>query len=67
MLEVIAEAEVAQHFEERVVTRRVADVFQVVVLSPRAHTALRGHRAHVFAFLFAQKTVCELVHAGVGK
>ena len=32
-LEVVAEAEVAQHLEERVVPRRVTDVLEVVVLA----------------------------------
>ena len=34
-LEVVAEAEVAQHLEERVVARGVADVLEVVVLAAR--------------------------------
>ena len=46
-LEVVAEAEVAQHLEERVVPRRVADVLEVVVLAAGAHAALRRRRALV--------------------
>ena len=40
MLEIIAEAEVAQHFEERVVARRASDVLDVV----GAHALLRRRR-----------------------
>ena len=39
-LEVVAEAEVAEHLEERVVARGVADVLEVVVLAAGAHAAL---------------------------
>ena len=46
-LEVVAEREVAEHLEERVVARRVADVVEVVVLAAGAHALLRGGRARV--------------------
>ena len=39
-LEVVAEAPVAQHLEERVVVGVVADVFQVVVLAAGADALL---------------------------
>jgi Xaa-Pro aminopeptidase len=42
-LEVIAEAEVAEHLEERVMAGGVADVLQVVVLAAGAHAALHAH------------------------
>src|SRR3546814_2244629 len=42
VLEVVAEGKVAQHLEEGVVARGVADVLQVVVLATRAHAFLRG-------------------------
>ena len=66
-LEVIAEREIAQHFEEGVVAAGVADVFQIVVLAARAHAFLRGGGARVVALLEAQEDVLELVHAGVGE
>ena len=47
LLEVVAEREVAEHLEERVVARGVADVLEVVVLAARAHAALRGGGARV--------------------
>ncbi len=66
-LEIIAEAEVAQHFEEGVMARGIADVFQVVVLAAGAHTALRRHGTTVVALVAAQKHVLERHHAGVRK
>nr|GEU28048.1 hypothetical protein [Tanacetum cinerariifolium] len=66
-LEIIAKAEVAQHFEEGVVAGRVADVFQVVVLAAGAHAALHGGRARVRARVEAKENVLELHHAAVGQ
>jgi hypothetical protein len=66
-LEVIAEGEIAQHFEERVVAAGVADVFQVVVFAARAHAFLRSGGAGVIALFQAQKNLLELIHAGVGE
>ncbi len=66
-LEVVAEAEIAQHFEKRMVPGRVADVLQVIVLAAGAHAALRGGRARIIAHLLAEKHVLELDHAGVGE
>ncbi len=59
-LEVIAEAEVAQHLEKRVVIRRAADV--VDVAGPQALLAGRGPRE--LQLHLAQEVVLELVHAG---
>jgi len=39
-LEIIAEREVPQHLEERVVPGGVADVFEVIVLAAGAQAAL---------------------------
>ena len=66
-LEVVAEAEVAEHLEERVVARGVADVLEVVVLAAGAHAALRGRRAHVRPLFLAEEDVLELDHARVGE
>ena len=65
--EVVAEAEVAEHLEKRVVARGVADVFQIVVFAARAQAALRGGGAHVIALVLAEKNIFELHHAGVGE
>ncbi len=43
-LEVVAEGEVPQHFEERVVAERGADVVEVVVLAAHPHALLRRRR-----------------------
>ena len=66
-LEIVAKTEVAEHFEERMVTCGIADVFQVVVLATGAHALLAGGGAGVGALLQAQEAVLELVHAGVGE
>ena len=66
-LEVVAERPVAEHFEERVVARRIADVFQVVVLAAGAQAALHGGRTHVRALVGTEEDVLELHHAGVGE
>ena len=66
-LEVVAEAEVAEHLEERVVARGVADVLEVVVLAAGAHAALRTGGADVVALVLAEEHVLELHHAGVGE
>ena len=66
-LEIVAKAEVAQHFEERVVTRGVTDVFQVTVLAAGAYALLAAGGAGVGALFLAQETVLELVHPRVGE
>src|ERR1700678_2992258 len=52
-LEVVAEAEIAQHFEKSMVPGRVAHVLQVIVLASGAHATLRGGGARVVAHLLA--------------
>src|SRR4029079_5878001 len=66
-LEVVAEREVAQHLEERVVARGAADVLQVVVLAAGAHALLRRGRAREGRLHLAREEVLELVHPGVGE
>ncbi len=66
-LEVVAEREVAEHLEERVVTRGVADVVEVVVLAAGSHAFLRRGRAGVGSALVAGEDVLELHHPGVGE
>ena len=63
LLEVVAEGEVAEHLEERVMPGGVADVVEVVVLAARAHALLRGGGAGVAALLLAGEDVLELHHA----
>ena len=66
-LEVVAEAEVAEHLEERVMARGVANVLEVVVLAAGADAALAAGRARIAAAVLAKEGVLELHHAGVGK
>jgi hypothetical protein len=67
LLEVVAKAEVAEHFEEGVVAACEADVFEVVVFSACADAFLRACRARVVAFFRAQEDVFELIHSCVGE
>ena len=64
LLEVVAEAEIAQHLEERVVAGGVADIVQVVVLAAGAHAFLRRGGADVGPPLLPGEDVLELHHAG---
>ncbi len=64
-LEIVAEAEVAQHLEERVMARRIADVLEVVVLAAGAHAALRGGCARIRPLVGAEEHVLKLHHARV--
>ena len=64
-LEIVAEGEVAQHLEERVVTGRRANLLQIVVLAADAHALLAGGCARIGALLDAQEGVFELHHACV--
>ena len=66
-LEVIAEGEVAEHLEEGVMPRGVADIVEVVVLAAGAHAFLRRRGAHVGPLLDAGEDVLELHHAGIGE
>ena len=66
-LEVIAKAEIAEHLEERVMPRGVANVLEVVVLTARTHATLRRRCAHIAALVLAEKAVLELHHAGIGE
>jgi hypothetical protein len=67
LLEVIAEAPVAEHLEEGVVVGVLADVVEVVVLAAGADAFLRVGGAGIRRLLGAQEVRLELVHAGVGE
>ena len=66
-LEIIAEREIAEHLEERVVPRGVADIVEVVVLAAGADAFLRRGGALIRPLLHAGKNVLELHHAGIGE
>ena len=67
LLEIVAEGEVAEHLEEGVVARGVADIVEVVVLAAGAHAFLRGRRAAIGPLFQAGEDVLELHHAGIGE
>ena len=64
-LEVVAEAPVAEHLEQRVVARRPADLLEVVVLAGDAQAALVVDGPDVVALLDARERVLELDHPRV--
>ena len=66
-LEVVAKAEIAQHFEEGVVPRSVTNVVEIVVLAARAHAFLRRGGAAIVAVFQPGEQVLELHHARVGE
>ena len=57
-LEVIAKAEVAEHFEEGVVERGATDVVDIA----RAQTLLTGRRASKIELASTEEMILELVH-----
>src|SRR6185503_13278497 len=64
-LEIIAEREIPEHLEKRVMPCRFPNFVEIVVLATRADTLLRRRSAHVLALLGAQERVFELIHARV--
>src|ERR1700751_5888075 len=64
-LKVVAEGEVPEHLEERVMARGVADILEIVVLAAGAQAALASGGPQIVALLLAEKHVLELHHAGV--
>ena len=64
-LEVIAEAEIAQHLEKRVVARGVAHIVEIVVLATGAHAFLAAGRPIGRRFLKAGERVLERNHARI--
>ncbi len=67
ILEVVAEREIAEHLEEGVVPRGVADIVEVVVLAAGAHAFLRRGGARIGALFEAGEDVLELHHPGIGE
>ncbi len=67
LLEVVAEREIAEHLEECVMARGIADIVQVVVLAAGAHAFLRAHGARIRPLLQTCEYVLELHHAGIGE
>ena len=65
LLEIIAEAEIAEHFEEGVVARGVADIVEVVMLAAGADAFLAARRGLVRARFEASEDVLERHHPGI--
>ncbi len=65
--EIIAKAEIAQHFEKCMVACGITDIVQVVVFAPRPHAFLRRCCAGIVAFFQSGETVFKLNHARIGK
>ncbi len=66
-LEIIAEREIAEHLEEGVMARGVADIVEVVVLAAGADAFLRRDRPRIGPLFQAGEDVLELHHAGIGE
>ena len=63
---IVRKRKIAEHFKQRVVARRVADIVEVVVLAAGAQTPLRGHgatRGRARRGSDAGEDVLELDHA----
>ena len=67
LLEIVAEGEIAEHLEEGVMPRRVADILEIVVLAAGAHRLLRGGRPRERRLGTAGEIVLERDHAGIGE
>ena len=67
ILEIIAKAEITQHFKEGMVPRGIADIVQIIMFAARPHAFLRCRRPLVIARLNAGKQVFELHHTGIGE
>jgi len=68
-LEIVAEREIPEHLEERVVARGVADLLEIVVLATGTHTLLRRRRSALSLWwrFHPEEDFLELHHAGVGE
>ena len=66
-LEVIAKAEVAQHFKECVMTCGITDILQVIMFATRTHAALRRGCTCIRTFVLPQKHIFELNHPRIGE
>ena len=67
LLEVIAEAPVAEHLEHGVMVGVHAHLFEVIVLAAHAQTLLRVGHTVIFCGFIAENNVFKLVHARIGE
>ncbi len=64
-LEIVAEREIAEHLEEGVMARGIADIVEIIVLAAGAHAFLRGGRGPVRTRLEAGEHILERHHAAL--
>jgi len=65
LLEIVAEREIAEHFEEGVVARGIADIVEIVVLAAGADALLAGSGGRIGSRLEAGEDVLERHHPGI--
>ena len=66
-LEIVPEAEIAQHLEEGVMPCSVADILKIVMFATGTNATLRGGSSDIRAILTPQKDILELHHPCIGK
>src|SRR5204862_8319294 len=67
ILEIVAEREIAEHLEEGVMSRGVADIVEVVMFAPRTHAFFGGDGALVGQLLDTAADVLDMDHDGDGE
>ena len=50
LLEIVAEGEIPEHFEKRVMARGIADIIQIIMLAAGANAFLAGSSRRIRAF-----------------
>ena len=65
LLEIIAEGEIPQHFKESMVSRRIADIVEVIMLATGAHAFLARRRPGNLPAFKAGEDIFERHHPGV--
>ena len=65
LLEIIAEREIAEHFEEGVVARSIADIVEIVMLAPGPHAFLARRRGDIGPRFEAGEDVLKRHHPGI--
>ena len=64
-LEIIAEQEIAEHLEEGVVARGIADIVEVIMLAASADAFLRARRGRIGPRFEAGEDILERHHARI--
>ena len=65
LLEIVAEAEIPQHFKEGMMARGVADIVEIIMLTASAHAFLARRRGLVGAGFKAREDILERHHARI--